>query len=415
MDRRSIRLIVHGRVLRDLVFSDIVFVMRTEKDVSQLGHVLFRNDLRSFGIRQADRLMHLYVIGQTGTGKSTLLASLARQDLREARGFCFIDPHGDIVEQLARDAAASGRTDITYWNVPDPLSPYGYNPLRFVRQDKIPLAVSGVLEAMRKLWSDAWGVRMEHILRNALYALFERPGSTLADVLRLLGEESFRKEVAAKVTNEPVRLFWQKEFSRYSFGYRSDGIAPVQNKIGAFLADPTLRRILTEPQEDLHLRAIMDRGGVLLVNLAKGQIGEDSANLLGSLLVSTIGLAAFSRASMPASARRPFALFLDEFHNFTTLSVATMASELRKYGISLALAHQHLAQLEPDVRHAVLGNSGTIIAFRVGAEDARHISPHFSPTFSENDLLSLPNYHLYLRLMIDGAPSRPFSAVSTAP
>ncbi|WP_300783142.1 TraM recognition domain-containing protein [Enhydrobacter sp.] len=388
--------------------------MGKEKDVSHIGHVLFRNDRTAFGIRQADRLMHIYILGQTGTGKSTFLASLARQDLHAGRGLCFIDPHGDVVERLANDAQRSGRSDLIYWNVPDPTSPYGYNPLRHVRTNKIPLAVSGLLEAMRKLWSDAWGVRMEHILRNSLYALFERPGSTLADVLRLLGEESFRKEVAWALSNEPVRQFWLKEFSRYSLGYRSDGIAPVQNKIGAFLADPMLRRILTEPKEDLHLRSIMDAGGALLVNLAKGQIGEDSANLLGSLLVSTIGLAAFSRADAPAAERRPFALFLDEFQSFTTLSIATMASELRKYGVSLALAHQHLDQLESEVRHAVLGNAGTVIAFRTGAEDAIHLAREFSPVFDADDLTSLPNYHVYLKLMVDGTPSKPFSA-STSP
>ncbi|MDO8973953.1 type IV secretory system conjugative DNA transfer family protein [Reyranella sp.] len=358
--------------------------------------------------------MHLYVVGKTGTGKSTLLASIARQDLEAGRGFCFIDPHGDVVERIASAATLSGRSDVTYWNVPDPASPYGYNPLRHVREDKISLAVSGVLEAMRKLWIDAWGVRMEHILRNALYALFERPHSTIADVLRLLGEESFRKEVAAGIQNEAVRLFWQKEFSRYSFGYRSDGAAPVQNKIGAFLADPLLNRILTKPREDLHLRAIMDKGGVLLVNLAKGQIGEDSANLLGSLLVSTVGLAAFSRADMPATERRPFFLYLDEFQSFTTLSIATMASELRKYGVGLTLAHQQLDQLEPEVRHAVLGNTGTIIAFRTGAEDAPHLGREFAPVFGANDLIALPNYHIFLKLMIDGVPSRAFSAVTAA-
>jgi len=391
---------------------DTLACMDQRDDVTQIGNVLFRNDRRSFGIRQADRLLHLYVIGQTGTGKSTLLASMARQDLMAGRGFCFIDPHGDVADRLAQDAASSTRTDITYWNVPDPASPYGYNPLRHVREDKIPLAVSGVLEAMRKLWADAWGVRMEHILRNALYALFERPGSTLADVLRLLGEEKFRKDVAAKITNEPVRQFWLKEFSRYSFGYRSDGIAPVQNKIGAFLADPMLNRILTKPEHDLHLRAIMDQGGVLLVNLSKGQIGEDSANLLGSLLVSTIGLAAFSRADTAAASRRPFFLYLDEFQSFTTLSIATLASELRKYGVALTLAHQQFDQLEPEIRHAVLGNAGTIIAFRTGAEDAPLLGREFAPVFGASDLIALPNYHIFLKLMIDGAPSKAFSAVT---
>jgi hypothetical protein len=366
----------------------------------------------SFGIRQPDRLFQMYVIGMTGTGKSTLLASMARQDLAAGRGLCFLDPHGDVVEALAAAAERSGRTDVTYWNVPDPASPYGYNPLRPVRKDKIPLAVSGILEAMRNLWYDAWGVRMEHILRNALYALFEVPGSTLEDVLKLLASSSYRTQVADRVTNEPVRLFWQKEFSKYSFGYRSDGAAPIQNKIGAFLADPTIRRILTAPEQDLHLRRIMDQGGVLLVNLAKGRMGEDSANLLGSLLVSTLGLAALSRADMPLDQRRPFYLYLDEFHSFTTLSVATMAAELRKFGIGLVMAHQHLHQLEPDVRHAVLGNSGTMIAFRLGAEDAAHFAHEFSPVFTADDLASLPNHHMLLKLMIDNAPSKPFSAVT---
>jgi len=387
---------------------------KSDPSITFLGNTNGRRPT-SFGIRQADRLFQMYVIGMTGTGKSTLLASMARQDLAAGHGFCFLDPHGDVAEGLAVVSERSGRTDITYWDVPDPASPLGYNPLRPVRKDKMPLAVSGILEAMRNLWYDAWGVRMEHILRNALYALFEVPGSTLEDVLKLLSSSSYRTQVANRVTNEPVRLFWQKEFSKYSFGYRSDGAAPIQNKIGAFLADPTMRRILTAPEQDLHLRRIMDQGGVLLVNLSKGRMGEDSANLLGSLLVSTLGLAALSRADMPLDQRRPFYLYLDEFHSFTTLSIATMAAELRKFGIGLVMAHQHLHQLEPDVRHAVLGNSGTMIAFRLGAEDAVHFANEFSPVFAADDLASLPNHHMLLKLMIDNAPSKPFSATTSPP
>jgi hypothetical protein len=243
-----------------------------------------------------------------------------------------------------------------------------------------------MLDAFKKLWDDAWGVRMEHILRNAL---LERPASTLADILRLLDDTAFRKEVARALMNEPVRRFWQKEFSTYSIRYRSDGIAPIQNKVGAFLADPRLNKILTKPESDLHMRQIMDSGAGLLVNLAKGKIGEDSANLLVSLLVSTIGLAAFSRADVPPEERHPFFLYLDEFQSFTTLSVANMASELRKYGVALILTHQHLHQLEPDVRHAVLGNAGTLIAFRVGAEDAPFLAREFDPPFTADDLVSL--------------------------
>lgn len=381
--------------------------------IAALGYTIGRKRER-FGIREADRASHIYIIGKTGTGKSTLLSSMAQQDLKAGNGFCFIDPHGDVVSSLAAIADASPRSDIVYWNVADPQSPYGYNPLRPVRADKIPLAVSGMLEAMRKLWSDAWGVRMEHILRNALYALFEVPGSTIEDILRLLGSASFRREVAGRVTNEPVRLFWEKEFPKYSFGYRSDGAAPIQNKIGAFLTDPVMRRIFTQPEHDLRLRSILDQQGVLLVNLSKGQLGEDSSNLLGSFLISTLGLAAISRAETAAQDRHNFHIYLDEFHSFTTLSLATLAAELRKFGIGLVLAHQHLHQLEPEVRHAVLGNAGTMISFRTGAEDASYLAREFAPVFSAEDLISLPNFHISMRLMIDGTPSKPFSATTAA-
>jgi len=374
-----------------------------------------RQPHKTFGIKQADRLSHVYVIGKTGTGKSTLLHTLAKQDLFARRGFCLVDPHGDLAEQIATEAQLSGRTDIIYWNVTDASCPYGYNPLRHVREEKIPLAVSGVLDSFKKLWDDAWGVRMEHILRNALYALFETPDAVLSDILRLLSEETYRKEIAANIANEPVKTFWLHEYPKYSFRYRADGIAPIQNKVGAFLADPTLRRILTEPQKDLHLRQIMDTGGVLVVNLAKGKIGEDSANLLGSLLVSTLGLAAFSRAEVQHSQRKPFYLYLDEFQSFTTLAVANMTSELRKYRVGLTLAHQYMHQLEPDVRHAILGNAGTIISFRVGPEDSTFLAREFAPAFEMEDLLSLPNFHIYLKLMIDGMPSRPFSATTLPP
>lgn len=206
-----------------------------------------------------------------------------------------------------------------------------------------------------------------------------------------------------------------KEFDRFSFGYRADGTAPIQNKVGAFLSDPLLNRLLTAPERDLHIRQIMDESGVLLVNLAKGQIGEDSSSLLGGLLVTTLGLSAFSRAELPAHERRDFYVYVDEFQNFTTLAMANMFSELRKYRVGFTVAHQYLHQLEPDVRHAVLGNAGTIISFRVGSEDAAYLAREFQERFDEIDLLQLPNYHIYLKLMIDGVPSRPFSAATLNP
>jgi len=212
-----------------------------------------------------------------------------------------------------------------------------------------------------------------------------------------------------------VKRFLEKEFERFSFGYRADGIAPIQNKVGAFLADPMLNRILTAPQKDLHIRKIMDDGGVLLVNLAKGRIGEDSSSLLGSLLVTTIGLASYSRADMPETQRRDFFVYIDEFQSFTTLALANMLSELRKYRVGFTIAHQYLHQLEPDVRHAVLGNAGTIMSFRVGAEDAGYLALEFEPRFNRLDLTQLPNHHVYLKLMIDGMPSLPFSATTLRP
>lgn len=251
--------------------------------------------------------------------------------------------------------------------------------------------------------------------RNVLMALLEQPDATLHDVLRIFSDNEFRKRTAKSLRNETVRTFLLNEFERFSFGYRADGTAPIQNKVGAFLADPRLDRILTAPEEDLHIRRIMDEGKVLLVNLAKGHLGEDSSSLLGGLLVTTIGLAAFSRAETPQDKRRDFFVYVDEFQSFTTVALANMFSELRKYRVGFTVAHQYLNQLAPEVRHAVLGNVGSIISFRVGVEDAPYLVREFQSRFSEIDLLRLPNYRIYLKLMIDGTPSIPFSAATLEP
>lgn len=381
-------------------------------EIIKFARVDFRNDNQIFGIKDEDRLLHLYMIGKTGTGKSTLIETMALQDMERGNGFALIDPHGDLVARIAGRIPASRKADVIYFNAPDPTQPYGYNPLRHVREDRIALAASGMMEVFKKMWPDAWGVRMEHILRNVLMALLEQQDATLHDVLRVFSDQKFRQRVARSVRNETVRTFLLKEFDRFSFGYRADGVAPIQNKVGAFLADPLLNRILTASQSDLHIRRIMDQGQVLLVNLAKGQIGEDSSSLLGGLLVTTIGLAAYSRAETPAERRRDFFVYVDEFQTFTTLALASMLSELRKYRVGFTIAHQYLHQLEPDVRHAVLGNVGSIISFRVGAEDALYLAREFHDRFEEIDFLLLPNYRIYLKLMIDGTPSKPFSAVT---
>lgn len=389
--------------------------MDGKNDVSYFARTNFRRTGTLFGIKQADRLSHVYLIGKTGVGKTTLIETLARQDLAAGRGFAVIDPHGDLVEQIFRTASPDQRERITYFDAPDPRQPYGYNPLRRVRDDRIPLAASGLLETFRKLWPDAWGVRMEHVLRNSLYALLERDDSTLPDILRLFSDKNYRASVVSRIRNETVRRFWKDEFEKYFPRYRADAVAPIQNKLGALLSDPRLNRILVNSEHDIHFRALMDGDGALLVNLAKGSLGEDGALMLGSMIVSTIALAAFSRANLPPNERKPFYVYVDEFQNFTTLSFVNMMAEMRKYGVGLILAHQHLHQLEPDIRHAVLGNAATIVAFRVGPEDASVLAKEFQPKFGVKDLINLANRDLYLKLMIDGTPSQPFSAHTIAP
>jgi hypothetical protein len=383
--------------------------------LSYLGRTAFRSQNQTFGTRQHDRLSHTYIIGKTGVGKSTLLQTLAYQDACAGRGFALVDPHGDLAAGLHASLPPAVLRRVTYLDATDPKQPFGYNPLHRVRGDKIPLAASGILEALRKLWPDAWGMRMEHVFRNCLYTLLEQPDAHLPDILLLLQDDDYRKAIVRTLSNQTIRDFWRYEYENYPARLRAEAIAPIQNKLGALLSDPLLYRILVEPPVDLRFRRIMDAGEILLINLSKGQIGEDSALVLGGLLVATLGLAAFSRAESDAATRRPFMLYLDEFQNVTTLSMINMMSELRKYGVGLVLAHQHLHQLKPDVRHAVLGNAGTLISFRVGPEDAQVLADEFQPKFGVEDLLNLPNRSMYLKLMIEGSPSPPFSASTLSP
>ena len=384
-------------------------------EVTHFARTDFRGTDRIFGIKDDDRFSHIYLVGKTGTGKSTLIETMVLQDITRGLGVALIDPHGDLVERVVARIPPHRAADVIYLNAADPSQPYGYNPLRHVREDRIALAASGFLEVFKKMWPEAWGVRMEHILRNTLMALLERPDATMRDLLLVLSDREFRKELVKSIRNETVRTFFEKEFERYTFGYRNDGIAPIQNKVGAFIADPLLNRILTSSESDIRVRGVMDDGKLLMVNLAKGRLGEDSSSLLGGLLVTTIGLAAFSRADLPAEKRRDFFVYIDEFQSFTTLAVTNMLSELRKYRVGFTICHQYLHQLEPDVQHAVLGNVGTMICFRLGAEDAPYFVREFVQAFEEIDLLQLPNYQIYLKLMIDGAPSKPFSAVTLEP
>jgi hypothetical protein len=369
----------------------------------------FRNQGRAFGIRQADRRSHMYVIGKTGTGKSTLLETMIRQDLTRGHGMALFDPHGDLVEQVLEYIPVKRHRDLVYFNVPDMAHPLGFNPLESVPPTKRPVAASALLEVFKKIWPDSWGPRLEHILRNALLALLDQPEATLADVLRLFHDKEFRFRAAERVSNAQVRAFWLHEFEKYPMNLRAEAISPIQNKVGAFLANPLLNRILTQRRSSFDLRELMDEGGILLVNLSKGKIGEDAAALLGAMLVAKIGLTALGRTDSPERTRRDFHLYLDEFQIFTTLSLANMLSELRKYRVNLILANQYLAQVEEEVRDAILGNVGTIITFRLGFADAELLAKEFYPEFTEVDLMSLPNYHIYLKLMVEGRVSTPFS------
>ena len=388
---------------------------RDEHNVTFFARANYHDKRRVFGIRREDRRAHMYVIGKTGSGKSTLIETLVRRDIEAGNGLALLDPHGDLVERVAAAVPNGRKDDVIYFNVPESSGRLAFNPLEPTLPSNRSLAVSGLLEVFKKIWSDSWGPRLEHVLRNALWALMDQPSATLTDVLRLLNDRAFRKKIAEDTDNEQVRMFWLREFEGYSPAFRAVIVAPIQNKVGAFLADPVLNGILTQTKSAFDLREVMDQGKILLVNLAKGKIGEDSAALLGGLLVTKAGLAGLSRADTPEQDRRDFFMYLDEFHTFTTLSVANMLSELRKYRVGLILAHQYVSQLDPQVRDAVLGNTGTIITFRLGAEDAQRVAKEFEPELEALDLTTLPNYHIYLKLMVEGEVTRPFSAKTLKP
>jgi type IV secretory pathway TraG/TraD family ATPase VirD4 len=379
-----------------------------ERDITYFARTNHRNRGIPFGIRRADRRSHMYAIGKTGTGKSTLLKTLMREDLKNGEGFALLDPHGDLAEEVVALVPPERSAALIYLDVPSDSLSWHFNPFAGIPEERQALAAAGTVEVFKKLWTDEWGPRLEHLLRNVVFTLLES-GGTLGDVPRLLSDKEYRLSVARQVTNPVVRSFWEKEFAGYSPAFRAVVTAPLLNKVAAFLTDPRLNAILTAKESSFNLREVMDTGKVLIVNLAKGKLGEGPASLLGALLVSHLSLAALERADQPLETRRDFYLYLDEFHVFATLSLATMLSELRKYRLNLILAHQYLSQLETEVRDAVFGNVGTFIAFRVGALDAPTIARELAPKFEAEDLLSLPNFSMYLRLMIGGEPSKAFS------
>lgn len=382
-------------------------------DISYFASANLRHPWRVFGIKQADRRSHMYVIGKTGTGKSTLLKALVSQDVQRGRGLALLDPHGDLVKEVFEQIPADLRHNVLYLDTP--AGTWTFNPLAGIAPGQEALAVAELVEVFRKIWSDDWGPRLEHLLRNVLFTLIETPDSTLADIQPLLTDKEHRRTIVSGVKNPEVKEFWQSEFAQYSGPFRAVVIAPLQNKLGAFLTDPTLRAILTAKESSFDLRRVIDDGKTLLVNLARGQIGEGPMMLLGSLIAARIGLAGLARADTPIDERRDFVLYLDEFQNFATLSLATMLAELRKYRIGMVLANQYLGQLDGEIRDAVVGNVGTLVCFRLSAADASYFAREMEPVFDEVDFVNLPNYNMYLKLMIDGEVSRAFSAITLAP
>ena len=378
-----------------------------KNDISYFAQVKYRNDRRKFGITQSDRHYHMYIVGKSGTGKTTLLETLLAQDIDAQRSIVFLDPHGDSVERLVQYMPQERHKDLIYLDLTDPSQPYRYNPLQRVGPELRPLVTAGMLSVFERLFTNSWGDRLSHILRYTILALLEQANPSLRDILPMIQDKAFRNRSLKNVTSKEVLEFWNREFKRYQDFH----LVPIYNKLGQFLAYPVVRRVLFENTHDLKLRSIMDEGKILLVNLSKGVIGEDASQLLGSLLVTSLGLASFSRANILEKTRRPCHIFLDEFQNFTGSNLPHMLSELRKYRVSLTLAHQYTAQLQIPILDAVLGNVGTLISFRIGGKDAPYIAREM-PVFSSDDLIHLPNHHIYLKLMINGTPSKPFSATT---
>ena len=379
-----------------------------ESDITYFAQTNFRNENKLFGIRQKDRLLHTYIIGKTGTGKSTLLLTMILQDIKDGRGVCLLDPHSDLAESVIKRIPENRKKDILYFNVPDVTLKLRYNPFKRVSYEKRSLVASGIMEVFKKLWADAWGVKLEHILRYSILTLLDQQEATILDIPKLLLDRSFRTNAVKAVENPSVKEFWQKEFPEYN---RYD-LLPVLNKVGGMLAHPVIKRVLIENPEEVSLRKAMDEGKIILMNLSKGAIGEDAAHILGALFISSLSSAAFSRVDTHEENRIPFMLYMDEFHNFTTLSLVNMFSEMRKFKVGMILAHQYFFQLEDEIREAILGNAGTIIVFRVGTSDAQFLAKEMYPVFRLEDFINLPNYHVYLKLMINGVPSKPFSGIA---
>ena len=371
-----------------------------------------------FGIKAKDRDRHMYVIGKTGMGKSTLLLNMAIQDIRNGEGLAFLDPHGLTVETLLDFIPEERVKDVVYFAPFDLEHPPAFNVMEDVGYDKRHLVVSGLMATFKKIWEDAWSARMEYILTNTLLALLEYPNATLLGVNRMYTDKEYRKKVVENVKDPVVKDFWTKEYAIYTDRYTQEATPAIQNKVGQFTGNPLIRNIIGQSKSSFDIRAMMDEKKILIINLSKGLVGETNMRLLGSMLTTRIFLAAMSRAGIPAGelARLPhFYFYVDEFQNFANETFAEILSESRKYKLNLILTNQYIEQMEEEVRNAVFGNVGTTVAFRVGPFDAETLETVFLPRFTKEDLGSLDKRQVYLSLMIDGVGSAPFSAVTIPP
>lgn len=390
-----------------------------EDEVTVLGESVFRGQRVKFGIRPDDRRRHMYIIGKTGMGKSTLLQNMIHSDIQAGKGLVLIDPHGDLVESVLRYIPKSRTNDVILIDPSDKNHPISFNMLYCKDPDQYPLVASGMMSVFKKLWPDAFSGRMEHILRNTLLALLECQGNSMLGIMRMFTDDNFRAKILEKVDDHMVKSFWEGEYAVWSEKYRTEAIAAIQNKVGQLLSNPMLRNIIGQVTSTLDVRHAMDSGKIILANLSKGNIGEDESAFLGSMLVTKFQLDAMSRADIPEKDRKDFYLYVDEFQNFATESFATILSEARKYRLNLTMANQYVGQLLIDnsnttLKDAIFGNVGSMVSFQIGSDDAEVLSLQFEEMVLPKDILSLPKYHAYMRLMIDGIPSKPFS-VSTLP
>jgi hypothetical protein len=381
------------------------------EDVSPIAATNFRGQNLAFGLKRADRGRHLYILGQTGVGKSGLLELLTISDIYSPYGFAVIDPHGDYALSILKRIPAERAQDVIYFNPADVEFPIAFNPMEVTDPKLRTHTASELIGVLRRMF-DSWGPRLEYILRYSLLALLEYPNATMLDITRILTDKGFRKDVMNHVSDPVVRNFWNVEFATWNDKFAAEAVAPVLNKVGAFTANPLVRNIIGQPKSSFNIRQIMDGRKILIVNLSRGLVGEDNAALLGALLVTKIQLASMSRADIAPQDRIPFYLYVDEFQNFATDSFATILSEARKYALNLTVANQYIAQMSQDVKDAVFGNVGSMIAFRMGADDARGMQKYFEPKFEEYDLVHMNNRNFVISMTIAGEKTQAFSATT---